>query len=446
MMLAHATRRMPWLVTSRVLVFSATLLLTAVFAGSVTAQTTQSSGTLGEAQMEEQYDEPQVELTRDVVYEKMLGMLVGSAIGDALGAPTEMWHREKIQAHFNFAVEMRDTIREASPEGSWSLNAPPGTTTDDTRWKQLVAQYVASGEDGDFTPTPRSFATFLVDAQDRYYKELNAIEGNDLDAYHDSMQKLLWLKEFVSVSEAYLTGDLDIYATSQNKFYGGDLACPGLLFCPVIGAVYPNDPDTAYETTYKLSIFDIGYGRDISGLAAAMTAAAMAREPDPESVLQVIWQVDPHKFFEARILGRIPYRIYEDARMIVHDARMIEPETELDAEQLEILQMTKAFEGLDEIRRQHQFHVGEIHLVNLTTILFADWDFERAMRFVISYGRDNDTTAAVTGAVLGAYHGIDGLPERWVTCVLERNLEMGINLEALAEQLTDVAMTNVPQQ
>ena len=37
-----------------------------------------------------------VQLADSVYYDKVLGALVGSAIGDAMGASTEMWHRKDI--------------------------------------------------------------------------------------------------------------------------------------------------------------------------------------------------------------------------------------------------------------------------------------------------------------------------------------------------------------
>lgn len=390
--------------------------------------------------------ETSTELTRDRVYEKTIGMLVGSAIGDALGAPTEMWPREKIQAHFNFIVEMRDTIREASPEGSWTLNAAPGTTTDDTRWKKLIVEYLVSELSEEADLTAQDFAGFIIESQNQYFKEIKAINEDDLDVYVASTQKLLWLKEWVRVSEAYLQKDMDGYAEALNRFYGGDLACAGLLYSPAIGAVFPDDPAKAYNVTYRMSIFDMGYARDISSLNAAMIAAAMAGDADEQKVLEVLWRVDPNGYFESRLIGRIAYKLYEDARQIVHEARKAEPEEEMDEGELEVFHLVTAYDLLDKVARQHAFHAAEVHLVNLTAILYADWDFEQAMGFVISYGRDNDTTAAVTGAVLGAYHGIDGLPEEWVQQVLERNKEMGIDLEALAEQLTDAAMKHVDKQ
>ena len=41
-------------------------------------------------------------ISREVYHDKVLGLLVGSAIGDAMGAPTEMWSRNDIQLDYGF--------------------------------------------------------------------------------------------------------------------------------------------------------------------------------------------------------------------------------------------------------------------------------------------------------------------------------------------------------
>ena len=55
------------------------------------------SPALAAGQDEEAGDIRREERRADALRAKILGLLVGSAIGDALGAPTEMWPREKIE-------------------------------------------------------------------------------------------------------------------------------------------------------------------------------------------------------------------------------------------------------------------------------------------------------------------------------------------------------------
>jgi ADP-ribosylglycohydrolase len=57
--------------------------------------------------------------------------------------------------------------------------------------------------------------------------------------------------------------------------------------------------------------------------------------------------------------------------------------------------------------------------------------------FLVNYGRDNDTTAAVAGGILGAYYGFEQLPDREKYQVLEVNKsQLGIDLEHVAQELT----------
>jgi hypothetical protein len=185
-----------------------------------------------------------------------------------------------------------------------------------------------------------------------------------------------------------------------------------------------------------------------------MVAAAMVPDATPESILSVLADVDPHGYFETRLVGRLAWEMLREARGIVHAARKVEAEPSGAetpplgsgaAEQVhpwaslsprERAQLEAAYLMLDARRQRMPFHAGEIHLVNLTALLYSEFDFPAALAFVVNWGRDNDTTAAVTGAVLGAYLGAAKLPPGWVRLSLEKNRGLGIDLEALADRLT----------
>ncbi len=391
---------------------------------------------------------PFTKMSREILYDKILGSLVGSAIGDAMGAPTEMWARSNIRLEYGFVDSLDNMVREPSPEGIWDYNLPAGGTTDDTRWKVFTGVYMEKNmadlyaDDG---PDPFEFAGFVVDQYNKETKTLQNIDSFDPAPYEEQIWRIAWLQEFAMVAKPYAENDLEGYHDAVNKFYGGDMACPGLLYSPVLGVAFPGAPENAYRAAYELSIFDIGYARDIMALSTAMVAAAMVHDATPEKVLNVLKEVDPEKFFRSRLLGRITYRIYRDALSIVEEARRIQSadavKMELDTrgkDALYMAHMQKAFSMLDERNQDVPFHSGEIHLINLTALLFSDFDFRKAMEFVINYGRDNDTVAAVTGAVLGAFYGFDKLPADMKTPILNTNKErLGIDLEALAVRLTD---------
>ena len=388
--------------------------------------------------------------SREELFDRIYGALVGSAMGDALGAPVEMWGREQIRMEYGWINSMEVVFREASAEGPW--NAAPGGTTDDTRWKNLTIQYLTQKNKSGFLYSnaldAKQFAAYIVSQYQQEIKNLKATEGFEPEPYEDNARRMAWLQEWAVIAQPYAEGNWEAYNDKLHRFYGGDLACGGMLYAPAIGMFYPGDPAGAYDEAYKLALFDLGYARDITGLTATLVAAALQADRDSTLLWRSIRDIDPKGFFKSRLLGRITYGQYRQALYISHTARQMTleqgrekgwtPPAGYRGDTLLYYQMQRAFEMLDEANQTVPFHAGEIHLINLTALLFSQLDTRIALEFVTNYGRDNDTVGAITGAILGAYHGFKALPEDWVQAVLETNKkEMGFDLEALAQQLTE---------
>jgi len=63
----------------------------------------------------------------------------------------------------------------------------------------------------------------------------------------------------------------------------------------------------------------------------------------------------------------------------------------------------------------------------------ANSSFEEAVVYAVSLGGDTDTIGAMTGAIAGAYWGIEAIPQRW-----RDRLENGKFIEKLAERLWQI--------
>lgn len=397
-------------------------------------------------------------LQAELLYDKILGALVGSAIGDAMGAPTEMWNRWQIGEEFGYVDSFDIVFREASPEGPWARNLPPGAGTDDTRWKELLVDYLAAENDRrrSFSPPnldPLFFADFVSERYVAALDRLRTTEGLEPEPYEDNMRRMTWLQEWAKVSRAYSSGDIDAYRDALSKFYGGEMTCAGMLYAPVIGAFYPGQPKVAYEEMFRLSIFDIGYARDISGITSALSSLAFREGGlSNDSIKYQLITTDPGKFFDTRLLSRIAYAQFRIAENIYRATQKIEvPDSKLSLPQgypydsLTYTRTVKAYELLSQHSQDAPFHAGEIHLINLTALLVGELDFRRTIEFVVNYGRDNDTVAAITGAILGAHHGASTLPPEQVRTVLAVNREsLEIDLERLARNLADLILSRRP--
>ncbi len=384
-------------------------------------------------------------LATDTLYDKILGALVGSAIGDALGAPTEMWNRYNRAVEFGYVDSLTRSTRPPSPEASWAYGLPLGATTDDTRWKLLTVDFMVNNLPDFYQlngPDPRDFSKYIIDAYQAEVQALKATEGTNPQDFEDNMMLMAWLQEWAQVAYAFTEGDIEKYTYALHKFYGGELVCAGMLYAPAMALAFPGHPHQAYQAAYRLSIFDQGYARDITGLTAAMTAAALAPNAQPSQVMAVFRDIDPNDYFRTRLFGRASFNTYQEARYIVDQAKRID---KIQPQGLDILpevdslvatRMIAAYKALDERNQHSPAHAQEILLISLVAMLYADFDFQLALAFLTNYGRDNDTTGAVVGAILGAYHGFNALPKSMKAQVLITNKEkLGIDLEHLARTL-----------
>jgi hypothetical protein len=380
-----------------------------------------------------------LQISEEELHDKILGMLVGSAIGDAMGAPTEMWSRQEIVNTFGFVTGLDSVIRDVSPEGVWIKNLPPGGTTDDTRWKKLAVEYLVdqSGKKLD----PIGFSRKILESYNHALAQLSPKDSLDSLVLVKKSLPVLWLHEWQKAANPFVSGDFLQYQDKLSTFYGGEMVCAGLLYGPTVGAFFPENPEKAYVEAFDLSVFDIGYARDITALSAAWTSLAMHQQIGGDSMIRIIEKLDPRRFSDARLVGRTTDRILQLAQEIDRQTKetyrintgkdSVGVEFEWNSQNLQ-----PAFVLLDRHLQDMPFHAGEIYLQVLTGMLVADFDFEKTLQFLVNYGRDNDTTAAIAGAILGAKTGFKDLPQDMKIQVVKVNKEqLGIDLEELANQL-----------
>jgi hypothetical protein len=396
------------------------------------------------------YAQDSLILNKEELYDKVLGALVGSAIGDAMGASTEMWHRSDIQQKYGYITGLTPAERIQSPEGTWEHNLKAGATTDDTRWKYFMVSYFET-----YSPdlNAKHFAKFITD----YYKSIASKLGDkeiltSPDALDARLEKVDWIKEWARVALAYQKSTED-YLEAQNRFYGGEMSCAGMLYTPMFGLLEPN-PEIAYLTAYKHSLFDLGYAKDISGLVAAMTHMAM-RTTNMDSILNASVFIDPMRYQDSRLVGRLSYNTANSTRKYVNLSREIiisDSITLKDSLQIKIpdhfngtktdwVQQEFVYGLLEEDEEAIPFHAGEIWQIMIAGLAFGEGDFEKSIQFIVNYGRDNDTVAAVAGMILGAKDGYANLPIELRTEVLRVNKEqLGIDLEALASSMVETML------
>ena len=240
------------------------------------------------------------------------------------------------------------------------------------------------------------------------------------------------------------------YQMALNRFYGGEMSCAGQLYTPMFGLV-SNNPENAYKLAYGHTLFDLGYAKDISALVSAMTNMAL-RTQNMDSIINTTTFIDPIGYQDSRLVRRISYSVADASvkgviaikdmalgdSLRAQDSIMFKMPRSFSGTQKDWIRQEKVYQFLEKDKKAIAFHAGEIWQILITSLKFREGDFEKTMQFIVNYGRDNDTVAAVAGMILGAKDGYSNLPVALRTDVLRVNKEnMGIDLEALARELTN---------
>ncbi|WP_289037115.1 ADP-ribosylglycohydrolase family protein [uncultured Zobellia sp.] len=395
-----------------------------------------------------------LDLSEKNYYDKVLGALVGSAIGDAMGASTEMWSRKDIQLKYGYITTLTPAVRQQSPEGTWDHNLIAGATTDDTRWKYAMVKYLSLNKEN---LSATNFANFITD----YYASLTkTISDNgavpETDFLDTQIEKIDWIKEWARVSMAYQK-DTEAYLKAMNRFYGGEMSCAGQLYTPMFGLI-SNNPEDAYNLAYEHTLFDLGYAKDISALVSAMTHMALLTT-NMDSIINTATFIDPLGYQDSRLVGRISYNMADASvkkvlaikqlvladTLTAKDSILFKIPEGFNGPQKEWTRQELAYQFLEENEKAIPFHSGEIWQILITALQYGEGDFEKTLQFIVNYGRDNDTVAAVAGMILGAKEGYSNLPVTLRTQALKVNKEnMGIDLEALALEMVEKKHINFP--
>jgi ADP-ribosyl-[dinitrogen reductase] hydrolase len=173
-----------------------------------------------------------------------------------------------------------------------------------------------------------------------------------------------------------------------------------VMYCAPLGIAYANRPDELFDAAPALSAITHWDERCRTAcLVVTLAVAALVRGEEPrDAVVRAV----------SAVSGR-------------------EGAEELE-ELVDAAGLTRPIDGPDQ---GFVFYSAGVAL----RIAAAAPPFEAGLREVVALGGDTDTNAAVTGALLGALHGREGLPEAWLAKLVDRE-----DLEADASALARFAI------
>lgn len=295
---------------------------------------------------------------------KFLGSLLGTAVGDALGAPFEGWSRVRIE-EIKSVAEKRDVL----------------IYTDDTHMMIGVAESLIRCKGFDGEDMAQTFA--------KNY-EVEPFRG-----YGPGPPSIFRL---IRSGEPW-------DKAAQRLYGGGSYGNGSAMRVAPIGVFYHDRLHKLEEITHKSS--QITHAHILGKEGAALQAYAVALATNLEPSLSF-----SRSDFLAKLSTYTKQDIYEQRLK-----KVVALLTEQNKGKI-VAQLGNGIEAFN-----------SVPTAIFSFLLHYD-SFSEAVLYAVSLGGDTDTIGAMTGAISGAYLGIESIPDSW-----KEKLENMPYIEELAKEL-----------
>jgi ADP-ribosylglycohydrolase len=351
--------------------------------------------------------------------DRTTGCLIGAAVGDALGGPVEGLAPEAITERHGGRVR---GIVEPFHRDEWRTARP-------------IAPYHKG--DGHVTDD-----TLMTHALIRVYEKVR----DHLDAYAvadhlvpDLMGTPRWIPELeaealplqrIFLAEKWIVARLHYgHVDPREAGVGNIVNCGAAMYMAPVGAVNAGNPEGAYAEALDVAgAHQSSYGREAAGVFAAAVAAAFKPGATPESVVADVLRLakdGTRAAIEAVCETARGYDDFEDALTPLREA--VAPYDTVGPEYRD--------PSLG-ARRPSRLHAIEELPVALGMLLVGRGDYRHTVLGSVNYGRDCDSIATMSGAVVGALRGEAAVPPEWSSEVARASR---LDLHAPAAALTAVA-------
>lgn len=326
--------------------------------------------------------------------DKIEGLLIGSAIGDAAGGPVEfvdppersVWSTraepvdEEAIRELGKLFRLRNYSKGVEPFAQWEAFGPAGTVTDDTRFKLIffnaLRQHGAELGQVEFARAVLDFRNTLSPAYQKHYDT--------------------WIPE-IEYATRWAIGERDGVALPVDRIWGGIPTMEGQMPFLPIAALNPENPDWCYRKCYELGYFDIGVAKDINSALVAGLAAALQEGSDWSAAERAMREVDPYRYNETLYVRReLTYWLDVSHELVKRSEGNI----------------ARLFDLLESESKAYYWWEAWVPIVVVFSCAeIVDYDPMASMQLMMEFGHDTDSYAQVMGGIMGAIHGKDVFPK-----------------------------------
>ena len=303
-------------------------------------------------------------------------------MGDALGMQTEGMTPEEIKQKFNIVFDYGSGM-----PGSPNEKLRPGQYTDDTEQTLILARSIV--EAGKFDPV--LFSKKLVE----HYAIILSKPGSNRGWGRTSLDSCRRLQS----------------GTSWKESGGDSPTCGSSMRISPIGLLYPDNIDQLERTAVESSLPTHKHPESIAGAVAVASAVSLAiTNTSPDIILKTAGRLA--KKFDPMLGNKI-----------------------LSIEKMRYMPELNAFSTIGTSLMTKDVVPSAFYCFSKNPL-----DFSKAILTAINAGGDTDSIAAITGAISGAYLGIDAIPTKWLD-----GLENRDEVESLALELWEIGRHNMKE-
>ncbi len=303
---------------------------------------------------------------------KVKSVLLGVAVGDAVGVPFEFRSREIMQK--NPAIDM---------VGYGTYNQPPGTFSDDSSLTFCLAEALTKGFD-----LQEIANNFIKWVEEDYWTAHGEVFDIGI-ATHEAISNLM-------------NGDSPEVSGGDDEYSNGNGSL--MRIAPLL---------------FHLSDKPIQERFDLTRLVSGITHRHI------RSVVACFFYLE----FAGLLLGGFgKYEAYKKAQVVVAEflKSIAIPDSELELFD-RLLRSDISQEHINAI--ESSGYVIHTLQASIWCILTTE-TYQEAILKAVNLGKDTDTTAAVTGGLAGLLYGVDGIPTSWLNQLAKRE-----EIEDLAERM-----------
>ena len=302
-------------------------------------------------------------MNRESIEKKVLGCLLGGLIGDAMGAPVENWHYERIVSEKGY------------------INDFKGSGTDDSAIKLILCDALI--KNNGYVTADEFAASFL---RHNYYYDLFFIPVRNM--FHKIQDEL----------------ELPVHAG-----YGNMPSSSSAMAISPMGIINACDPRMAAAEAYEVAGLIHSGSSSFCRDGASAIAAAVAEAFDPSATVE-------------SVLNAAVAYLHPQSAGIMREC--IGKTLALAREKKDYIVFRKAY--YEDMKLYNTIcDSRETVPVALALFYLAHGDSTRTIEYGTNFGRDADTIGTMAGAIAGAFTGIDSFNKEWVKKVLSGGSDQG---------------------